>query len=59
MGEASIADCPYALVGEPARMREAMRERRDRLGVSAVLVGQNQDWPTVERLCREVLAQVD
>jgi alkanesulfonate monooxygenase SsuD/methylene tetrahydromethanopterin reductase-like flavin-dependent oxidoreductase (luciferase family) len=59
MGDGSIADCPYALVGEPARMREAMRERRDRLGVSAVLVGQNQDWPTVERLCLDVLAHID
>src|SRR5262249_7326766 len=43
MGDASIADCPYALIGEPARMREAVRERRERLGVSAVLVGQGQD----------------
>ena len=59
MGDTSIADCPYALIGEPARMREAMRERRDRLGVSAVLVGQGQAWPTVERLSRDVLAHVD
>lgn len=54
LDEMSLDDCPYVLVGEPERMRDAVCERRERLNVHAVLLGQGQGWPTVERLCCDV-----
>lgn len=47
----SLDDCPYAVIGPPQRMAELLEQRRQRLGLSRVLLG----GPETKRFCREVL----
>jgi alkanesulfonate monooxygenase SsuD/methylene tetrahydromethanopterin reductase-like flavin-dependent oxidoreductase (luciferase family) len=47
----SLDDCPYAVIGPPQRMAELLEQRRERLGLSRVLLG----GPETKRFCREVL----
>ncbi len=47
-----LAECPYALVGPPERMRALLAERVERIGLSAIVV---PDGPHLETLCGEVL----
>ncbi|MCU1495434.1 MAG: F420-dependent oxidoreductase [Acidimicrobiaceae bacterium] len=47
-----LAECPYALVGTPERMAALLADRRDRFGLSSIIV---HDGPHVEMLCSEVL----
>lgn len=49
--QADVAQCPYVLIGPPGRMRDLLSERRERLGLSAVIV---QDGDQLERFMREV-----
>jgi alkanesulfonate monooxygenase SsuD/methylene tetrahydromethanopterin reductase-like flavin-dependent oxidoreductase (luciferase family) len=39
----SLDQCPYVLIGEPARIAEALLERRDRIGLDAVLLAGSLD----------------
>jgi alkanesulfonate monooxygenase SsuD/methylene tetrahydromethanopterin reductase-like flavin-dependent oxidoreductase (luciferase family) len=36
--ESDVHQCPYVLIGPPARMRDLLAERSERLGLSAVIV---------------------
>jgi alkanesulfonate monooxygenase SsuD/methylene tetrahydromethanopterin reductase-like flavin-dependent oxidoreductase (luciferase family) len=56
MEDGSVDECPYALLGEPERMRDAVQERRERYDLGAVFIGSQIPWPSVERLCREVFS---
>jgi alkanesulfonate monooxygenase SsuD/methylene tetrahydromethanopterin reductase-like flavin-dependent oxidoreductase (luciferase family) len=47
----SLDACPYALLGTPRRMAALVKERRERLGLTRMLLG----GPAVERFCLEVL----
>jgi alkanesulfonate monooxygenase SsuD/methylene tetrahydromethanopterin reductase-like flavin-dependent oxidoreductase (luciferase family) len=47
----SLDVCPYVLVGTPRRMAALLQERRERVGLSRLLVG----GPQAQRFCREVL----
>jgi alkanesulfonate monooxygenase SsuD/methylene tetrahydromethanopterin reductase-like flavin-dependent oxidoreductase (luciferase family) len=47
----ALDDCPYVLVGEPARIAEQVRERRERIGLDWLIVPQAQ----IERFAGEVL----
>jgi hypothetical protein len=47
----SLDACPYALLGTPRRMAVLVKERRERLGLTRMLLG----GPAVERFCLEVL----
>jgi alkanesulfonate monooxygenase SsuD/methylene tetrahydromethanopterin reductase-like flavin-dependent oxidoreductase (luciferase family) len=47
----SLDECPYALLGEPERMADALDERRQRLGLDAViLAGSIDPRPFCERV---------
>lgn len=50
----SLDDCPYALLGTPGRMASLIQERRERLGLTRLLLGGSQ----MERFCREVLPEL-
>jgi alkanesulfonate monooxygenase SsuD/methylene tetrahydromethanopterin reductase-like flavin-dependent oxidoreductase (luciferase family) len=47
----SLADCPYVLIGEPRRMAEAIRERRERIGLAWIVLPHE----AVARFCTEVV----
>jgi len=51
--EAAVDQCPYVFIGPPDRMREALAERRERLGLSAVII---TDRPELDRFMPEVAA---
>jgi alkanesulfonate monooxygenase SsuD/methylene tetrahydromethanopterin reductase-like flavin-dependent oxidoreductase (luciferase family) len=50
----SLDDCPYALLGTPRRMASLVQERRERLGLTRLLLG----GPQLERFCLEVLPEL-
>jgi alkanesulfonate monooxygenase SsuD/methylene tetrahydromethanopterin reductase-like flavin-dependent oxidoreductase (luciferase family) len=39
----SLDECPYVLIGEPARMADALLERRERVGLDAVILAGSLD----------------
>ena len=47
----ALDDCPYVLVGEPARIAERVRERQERIGLDWLILPQAQ----IERFAGEVL----
>jgi len=48
----ATADCPYVLSGDAGRLREALAERAERIGLDAIIVPENTD---LERLRRHVM----
>jgi alkanesulfonate monooxygenase SsuD/methylene tetrahydromethanopterin reductase-like flavin-dependent oxidoreductase (luciferase family) len=46
-----LGDCPYVLVGEPARLAERVRERRERIGLDRLIV----PYAAIEPFTAEVL----
>ena len=55
----TLADNPFVLLGEPTQIAEALKERRERFGLSRISIGERADVaaapPDPLRLCREVL----
>jgi alkanesulfonate monooxygenase SsuD/methylene tetrahydromethanopterin reductase-like flavin-dependent oxidoreductase (luciferase family) len=51
--EAAVDQCPYVFIGPAGRMREALAERQERLGLSAVII---IDRPELDRFMPEVAA---
>ena len=49
--EVDVLQCPYVLLGSPARMRDLLAQRAERLGLSAVIV---QDDDNLELFMKEV-----
>jgi alkanesulfonate monooxygenase SsuD/methylene tetrahydromethanopterin reductase-like flavin-dependent oxidoreductase (luciferase family) len=47
----SLADCPYVLLGEPERIAEQVRERKERIGLDWLIVPESQ----FERFANDVL----
>jgi alkanesulfonate monooxygenase SsuD/methylene tetrahydromethanopterin reductase-like flavin-dependent oxidoreductase (luciferase family) len=45
-----LHDCPYVLVGEPARMAAAIRERQERIGLAWIVLPHD----AVDRFCSDV-----
>jgi alkanesulfonate monooxygenase SsuD/methylene tetrahydromethanopterin reductase-like flavin-dependent oxidoreductase (luciferase family) len=52
MAPAPLADRPYVLVGEPARMRDLLAARQEQIGLSAIIV---PDGPNLGRFATEVV----
>lgn len=50
--DAAVGQCPYVLIGPPGRLRDLLSERRERLGLSAVIV---PDGDELERFMTEVI----
>ena len=50
--EGPLDACPYALIGEPSQIADALAERRERLQLEAVLLGGNPDWETIATIRR-------
>jgi len=50
----SLADCPYVLVGEPARIAEQVRERQERIGLDRLIVAD----AAIERFAADVQPQL-
>jgi alkanesulfonate monooxygenase SsuD/methylene tetrahydromethanopterin reductase-like flavin-dependent oxidoreductase (luciferase family) len=50
--DAAVGQCPYVLIGPPGRQRDLLTERRERLGLSAVIV---PDGDELERFMTEVI----
>jgi alkanesulfonate monooxygenase SsuD/methylene tetrahydromethanopterin reductase-like flavin-dependent oxidoreductase (luciferase family) len=46
-----LDDCPYVLIGEPARIAEQIRERRDRIGLDWIILAEN----VIERFSSDVM----
>lgn len=49
---ADVAQCPYVLIGPPERMAALVTERQERLGLSAIILG---DGPALDVMCSAVL----
>jgi hypothetical protein len=47
----SLDDCPYVLIGEPARIAERVRERTERIGLDWLIVPESQ----IDAFATEVL----
>ena len=45
-----LGDCPFVLVGEPQRMADALRERRERIGLTWIVLPRD----VVDRFCADV-----
>jgi alkanesulfonate monooxygenase SsuD/methylene tetrahydromethanopterin reductase-like flavin-dependent oxidoreductase (luciferase family) len=54
----SLDACPYVLLGEPARMIEALHERQERFGLRALLIMSTLPRPTAERLMNDVVSHL-
>jgi alkanesulfonate monooxygenase SsuD/methylene tetrahydromethanopterin reductase-like flavin-dependent oxidoreductase (luciferase family) len=51
----SLDECPYVLLGEPERVADMLAERRERLGLEAVILAGTADW---RRFCERVLPRL-
>ena len=49
-----LADCPYILVGEPARIAEQVRERQERIGLDWIIVAES----AIERFSSDVMSRL-
>lgn len=55
--DAAVGECPYVLLGPDGRMREAIAERKERLGLSAVIVSDGTDLTRVIALMTAAAVQ--